>query len=182
MPRGRLIFPMRVRLGLLDTAATAADPDGPLGPLISGYDDDFREPLITRGLGSERGKMRRIERVREFFAQVEDNADTLLEMTAAGNNPENTLSLVFHYEDLEAANAVQLVSGKPIIKAPGARLISIHDPKTSQLIERYDQAPGYWATHSKSMGYGLGPFKNSHRNLLLVVFQERDVGAPSQGS
>lgn len=174
MPRGYLIFPMIVELGLLDTAATAADPDG-AGPLQSGYDDEYREPVMLRQAGSTPGVMNRVERRHRFLAQVEDDTDDLLEMAASGNNPVSQLGLVFHYKDLEAANAVQLVTGKPIIKAPGARLISINDPTTGALIEDYSASPGYWATQSKSMGYGLGPYRDSKRNLLLVVFQERDV-------
>ena len=43
--RGRLINPFAAELAQLDTAATAADPDGP-GPLTSGYDADFQETVL----------------------------------------------------------------------------------------------------------------------------------------
>lgn len=172
MTRGRLIFPFTVELGLLDTYATATtDPDG-AGPLVSGYDDEFREPVMVATPGeSDPGKMARIETVVRFLAQIEDDISDMAEQLASGNSPQNMMGLVFHYSELEAAGAIQTVSGKPIIKAPGARLISIRDPKSGELIERYDAEPGYWATQAKSMGYGLG----QRRNLLLVVFQERDV-------
>lgn len=170
MPRGRLIFPFIVELGLLDTYATAADPDG-AGPLTSGYDDEFREPITLPGPGSASGQLRRLETRRRFFAQIEDNLAEFVELKATGNSPRNILGLIFHYSDLESAGAVQLANGKPIIKAPGARLIGIHDPRSGALIEKYDNPPGYFSVESKSMGYGLGPF----RNLLLVLFQERDV-------
>ena len=172
---------MLVELGLLDTAATAADPDG-AGPLQSGYDDVFREPNMMRNAGSTPGTMVRVERVRIFHAQVEDNTDDLLQMLAGGNSPQASVGLVFHYAELEAAGAVQLVTGKPTIKAPGARLISIRDPQTSAVIERYDAQPGYWATQSKSMGFGLGPLMTSKRNLLLVMFQERDTSVEGTGT
>jgi hypothetical protein len=172
-----LIFPFRVELGLLDTSATAADPDVG-GPLTAGYDDEFREPVMIPPVsGSARGTVRRVETVHTFLAQIEDDTDEAISMAASGNNPNNTLGLVFHFKDLEAAGAVQVASGKAIIKAPGARLISISNPKTGALIERYDVAPGYWATQAKSMGFGLGP----QRNLLLVIFQERDVSVPATG-
>lgn len=177
MPRGRLIFPFNVELGLLDTAATAADPDG-AGPIASGYDDDFREPvMVPPGSGSARGTVRRVETVHTFKAQIEDDSDEALEMAASGNSPSSTIGLVFHFRDLEAAGAVQVASGKAIIKAPGARLISISNPRTGALIERFDAPPGYWAVQAKSMGFGLGP----ERNLLLVVFQERDVSVSPTG-
>lgn len=177
MPRGRLIFPFLVELGLLDTDGTRADPDG-AGALQSGYDDVFREPVVVPpSSGSVRGTVRRVEVVRTFLAQIEDDASDVVEMSASGNNPTNTLGLVFHFADLEAAGAVEVVSGVAIIKAPGARLISVSNPQSGALIQRYDMAPGYWATQAKSMGYGLGP----ERNLLLVVFQERDVSVPAVG-
>lgn len=177
MPRGQLIFPFIVELGLLDTAATAADPDG-VGPLASGYDDEFRETVIRSGVGSVRGESARVERVQRFFAQVEDDAQGSLSMGASGNMPVSRITLVFHYEDLEALGAVQSPAGKPIIKAPGARLISIRNPDTGELIERYDSPPGFWATEAKSGGFGLGP----NRNLLIVVFQERAQGILGSGT
>lgn len=178
MPRGRLIFPFQVELGLLDTVQMAADPDGP-GGFTSGYDDVFREPVkITPSVGSKPGKLLRRERRVRFFAQVEDDIDSFMEQLASGNSPQNMLGLVFHFEELEAKGAVEAVSGDPIIKAPGARLITINDHRNGQLIKRYDDDPGYWATEAKSMGYGIGPY----RNLLLVVFQERDKSVPSTGS
>lgn len=177
MSRGRLIFPFVVELGLLDTAAMAADPDA-YGPLSSGYDDEFREPvMVPPSTGSAPGHLLRKEVVKRFKAQIEDDTAEMMEIMASGNSPQNTLGLVFHYIDLEAAGAVQLVSGKPTIKAPGARLISIRDPRTGAVVERYDNPPGYWATQSKSMGFGIG----QTRNLLLVVFEERALSVPAVG-
>lgn len=184
MPRGALIFPMRVTLGLLDTAAVAAtDPDG-AGALTGGYDDEFREPRKWRASdqGSVPGKTVRVERRIRLYAQVEDDTNAMLEMGASGNTPQSQIGLVFHFQELEAAGAVHLASGKPIIHSPGARLISIDDPKTGELIESYEEAPGYWATQVKSMGFGLGLNLTSKRNLLLVIFQERDLSIGSAGA
>lgn len=178
MPRGRLIFPFAAELALLDTVQMAADPDGP-GGYTSGYDDTFREPVkITPSVGSRPGKLLRRERRITLMAQVEDDLGDVMEMLASGNSPQNSLGLVFHFTELEQKGCVEALSGKATIKAPGARLISLGDPRNGRLIERYDNEPGYWATMSKSMGYGLGP----HRNLLLVVFQERDTSVPAQSS
>jgi len=174
MPRGRLIFPFIVELGLLDTAATAADPDG-AGPQTSGYDDEFREPVMlppTAG-GSARGTIHRVETTVRFKAQIEDDTADALQMAAAGNSPTSTMGLVFHFSDLEKVGAVSMLTGKPSIKAPGARLIAIYNPRSGQLIERFDEEPGLFATQAKSLGFGLGP----DRNLLLVIFQERSVSA-----
>lgn len=177
-PRGRLIFPFIAELGLLDTVQMKADPDGP-GGFTSGYDPVFREAVkISQSVGSTPGTTLRRERRVRFQAQVEDDTAGMLDALASGNSPTNTLALVFHYKELEEAGAVETVSGRPIIKAPGARLISLNDPRNGSLIERYDAAPGYWATQAKSMGYGIGPY----RNLLLVVFEERDTSVPATGS
>jgi hypothetical protein len=177
MPRGRLIYPFTVEIGLLDTVLMQADPDA-TGPLVSGYDDEFREPNIQRGAGSKPGQLIRKETVHFFKAQIEDDTEDMMQAAASGNAPENSIGLVFHYQDLESAGAVQVKAGKPIIKAPGARLISIRDPRDGKLIERYDGDPGFWATQAKSMGFGIGPY----RNLLLVVFQERALSVQSTGS
>lgn len=177
MPRGKLIFPFLIELGLLDTAAMTADPDAG-GALTSGYDDDFREPVMRRpSSGSARGSLVRVETVVTLKAQVEDDTQDAVNMAASGNSPSSVMGLVFHFRDLEAAGAVQIASGKPIIKAPGARLISIRNPRTADVIERFDSPPGFWATQVKSMGFGLGP----NRNLLLVIFQERDVSVQGTG-
>jgi hypothetical protein len=39
--RGRLINPFLAEIAQLDTVATTADPDD-VGPLVSGYDPDFK--------------------------------------------------------------------------------------------------------------------------------------------
>lgn len=178
--RGRLIFPMLIELGLLDTDSTAAiDPDGD-GPKTSGYDDDFREPVIVAPVeedSSERGTIARIDRVVELYAQVEDANADVLNMAASGNNPRSMIGLVFHFKDLEDAGAVQAGTGKPIIKAPGARLLAIRNPRTGDVIERFDSAPGFYAIEARSMGFGMG----ADRNLLLVIFEERDVSVPATG-
>ena len=142
MPRGRLIFPFTVELGLLDTYATATDRDGP-GPLTSGYDDEFREPVVVSGPTlSKPGKIRRVETIRKFPAQIEADVDGLIEQMASGNSPRNVMALVFHFADLEGAGAVDASTGQAVIRAPGARLISISHVRTGELIQRYDESPG----------------------------------------
>lgn len=170
MPRGRLIFPFMVDIAQLDTAATAADPDG-VGPETSGYDPDFREPivLVPSDDSSTVGDEIRVETVVQLLAQIEPEEQDKLVMMVTGRSPSSRRSLVFHFEDLERVGMVDLVTGQPKIHAPGDRLAAIRHPRTGELIEEIPRSPGLFATEVRSIGFGLGP----SRNLLLVVFQER---------
>ena len=59
--RGRLIFPFLAELHRLDTTGTATtDPDG-AGPLTSGYDPDFKEPVGVDSNDDGIGESVRIE-------------------------------------------------------------------------------------------------------------------------
>lgn len=179
MPRGRLIFPFVVDIAQLDTAATAADPDG-AGPATSGYDPWFREPIIVDPGGdvSTTGDPVRVERVVQLRAQIETAQNEELIMMVTGRSPSSQMSLVFHYRDLEAAGMVESVSGRPVLRGPGDRLAAIRNPRTLELIEEIPRSPGLYATEVQSIGFGLGPT----RNLLLVKFQERTLSVERVGA
>jgi len=173
MPRGRLIFPFMVDIAQLDTAATAADPDVG-GPLVSGYDPIFREPVIVPpGSGSGRGQVVRVETLVQLFAQIEPASEDTLSMQATGRSPDSRTTLIFHFEDLERVGMVDLATGRPLLRGPGDRLVAVRHPTTGALIHSYPNPPGMYATEVQSRGFGLGP----DRNLLLVVFESRDVSA-----
>lgn len=173
MPRGRLIFPFLVDVARLNTTATRADPDG-AGPLTSGYDDDFREPVAPAPAGGSSANVSpvRVETITQLKAQIEPEEFDRLQMEATGRNPRARMTLIFHYRDLEAAGMVEAVSGRPLLRGPGDRLAAIRNVRTGVLIETIPAKPGLFATEVKSLGFGLGP----RRNLLLVVFESRDVG------
>jgi hypothetical protein len=175
--RGRLIWPMLAEIAQLDTSATAADPDG-AGPLTSGYDDDFREPVIVPpSSGSERGTVVRAESTVILPVQVEPDMMEQLQMLATGRSPLSLLRLVFHYRDLEAAGMVEAATGRPLLRI-NDRLEAIRDFHTSALIERIPNPPGLYATQVQSRSFGLDSLK---RNLLLVTFEERAVSERSVG-
>lgn len=174
MPRGRLIFPFLVSIARLDTAATAADPDG-AGPLVSGYDDEFREPVIVApSSGSGRGQVARQEDVVQCFAQIEDDEFELLQMMASGRSPTSSVTLVFHFADLERRGLVDATTGEASIRI-NDRLAAIYD-RRGTLVQTIGDPPGLYCTEAKSRSFGLG-LTTSRRNLLVCKFGARDLSA-----
>lgn len=165
MARGRLIFPFTVDIAQLDTEAT---------DLAGGYDDDFREVRRAEpASGSVRGASLRQETIVQLRAQIEPQTFNELEMMASGRSGDTRLGLIFHYEDLEAAGIVDAGTGIPTLRGVGDRLAAIRNVKTNALIETMPAVPGLYATEVQSRGFGLGV----HRNLLLMVFEERETSA-----
>jgi hypothetical protein len=117
--RGALIFPITAEIGRLDLTATAADPDG-AGPMVSGYDADYREPVVTPS-GDGLGVINRRELMVKVPAQVDGlntDGDDLqrLQMLSSGDTKMNVMTLVFHFVDLERLGLVDLTSGRALLK------------------------------------------------------------------
>jgi hypothetical protein len=175
MPRGQLIFPYLVDIAQLDTAATAADPDA-AGPLTSGYDPDFREPVLVPPVsGSASAPVRRVETLVQLYAQIETEEEGRLQMMVGGVSPQSRRVLIFHFVDLEAVGMVDATSGRAKLRAPGDRLVAIRNPDTHELIETIPDNPGFWAISVESIGWGMGP----DRNLLKVIFEDRALSVES---
>lgn len=178
--RGRLIFPFFIELAQLDTEATQADPDGTAGPLTSGYDDDFREPVLIDQSTSTNtdtiGKVHRVEKQLLLPAQIEDRNFGNLQQLFSGANRDAALECVFHFAHLEKAGLVDYDTGLPKINT-NDRLCAIYDCKKN-LIQTIPDPPGLYALHVKPMGFGFG----GARNLLLVSFEEREQGLRNAGS
>ena len=172
MPRGRLIFPFIVELAQLDTEAMAADPDG-AGPLESGYDPDFREPVIIQENDEDViGEGLRKERCFRFKAQIQDKEMEALRQVVGGTSPDSAITLVMHFKDLEKVGLIDDL-GRATIRV-NDRLTKIFK-KTGKLIEVIPDPPGLYVVSVTSAGFGLGP----SRNLLKVKFQEREQGIQS---
>lgn len=171
MPRGRLIFPFLIDIAQLDTAATAADPDAS-GPAISGYDPDFREPIVLPPTddSSAVGEAVRVEKLVQLPAQIEPEQQDKLVMMVTGQSPSSRRTLIFHFADLERLGMVEADTGRPTIRTSD-RLAAIRNFRTGELIESIPEQPGMFATEVRSIGFGLGPT----RNLLLAVFEERST-------
>ena len=172
MARGRLIFPFIVDIAQLDTAATAADPDG-AGPATSGFDPWFREPIVVEPTDdtSDAGDPVRVETTVQLLAQIEPEEMDRVEMMVTGRAPAWRLTAIFHYADLEAVGMVDATTGRPLLRSPGDRLAAIRHKDTKALIEEIPRVPGLYAKEVRSIGFGLG----TSRNLLLVVFEERAI-------
>ncbi|MFH0902223.1 MAG: hypothetical protein V2A73_16445 [Pseudomonadota bacterium] len=175
MTRGRLIFPFLAELARLDTSATAeVDPDG-MGPLMSGYDADFKESVLVDADGDGLAERVRREHPAVFLpCQVEPDAFDALRLLATGNSPRTRIELLFHFSDLEREGLVDKEAGDALIR-PGDRLVALHD-RAGALVQAIRTPPGLYATEARPIGFGLG-LGNPQRNLLLVIFGDRPVAS-----
>ncbi len=173
MPRGRLIFPFVVELAQLDTVAMARDPDGP-GEKTSGYDLDFREPvIIAKDADDVKGDALREERCTRVRCQIEDDVFDAVRQVLGGTSPDSQIRLVIHFSELEERNLLD-DNGRPMIRLHD-RLSAIYDCDEN-LIERIPDPPGLFVNDVTPAGFGLG----RQRNLLIVGLKERELGV--QGS
>lgn len=171
MSRGRLIFPQLAEIYRLDTTATAADPDG-AGPLVSGYDPDFLEPVQIPG-GSQAGTDARREIAAPYIpCQVEVEAFEALQQVASGNAPNTQVRIVFHFYDLERLGLVDASTGLAKIHA-GDRLHAIRRISNESIIQMIRNPPGLYAVDAQPRSFGLS---SGERNLLVVTFQPRAQG------
>jgi hypothetical protein len=166
--RGRLINPFLAEIARIDTVATDADPDGP-GPLTSGYDPDFKETIVLEQSGSRVDARREMPPIR-VPCQVEVGAFEALQQLAAGNSPSSHVTLVFHFRDLERLGLVDPASGDALLRV-NDRLVAIRD-LAGALVQAVRARPGLYASEVQPQSFGLG----RARNLLLVTFQERELG------
>jgi hypothetical protein len=163
-----------MHIAQIDTAAMAADPDG-AGALTSGYDDEFREPVVVPPLlGSTPGTLVREETMITVPAQFEAGDFEALSMQQTGRSPDSEIKLVMHYKDLERLGLVEAATGRPTLRITD-RLHAIHNIRTGVLIELIPDPPGLFCTEVQSRSFGLGP----HRNILLMTFRERALSTRS---
>jgi hypothetical protein len=166
--RGRLINPFLAEIARLDTVATAADPDGP-GPLVTGYDPDFKETLVLEDAGGRRDARDEMPPIR-VPCQVEVGAFEALQQLAAGNSPSSQVTLVFHFRDLEGMGLVDAPSGDVLLRV-NDRLVAIRD-LGGALVQAVRTPPGLYATEVQPQSFGLG----RARNLLVTRWQTRELG------
>jgi hypothetical protein len=170
--RGRLLQAFAAELAQLDTAATAADPDG-AGPLTSGYDADFQETVLVPSGAPQGRDARREKPLIRVPCQIEVQGFGELAELATGNSPRSRLLLVFHFADLERLGLVDPTTGESLLRI-GDRLAAIRDARTGGLIQAVRTPPGLYLTEPQSE-FGLG----GRRNLLLATFSERALGPQS---
>ena len=164
--RGRLIFPFLAELCRLDTDAMATEAPG--------YDVDFKEPALLDTDGDGAGETYRREHppVR-VPCQVEPQTIEALRMTPAGNTPQSSLDLVFHFKDLERLGLIDALTGEPLIR-PSDRLSGLFDTE-GNLVWAVRTPPGLYVTEARPAGFGLFR-RRPRRNLLIVSFNDRPSG------
>jgi hypothetical protein len=145
------------------------DPDG-AGALVSGFDEDFKEPVLVDTDNDGVSDFVRSEHDAVFApCQVEPVANEVLQMSDAGNTPQTVIDLVFHMKDLERMGLVN-TDGTPLIQNSD-RLVSIRDRK-GVVVQHFKNPPGLFVVESRPLGFGLG-LHHSCRNLLFVKFRDR---------
>jgi hypothetical protein len=162
----RLIFPVLAELHRLDRTAMAADPDGS-GPVASGLDPDFNEPVV-HDVVSDRGR-RELPPVR-VQCQVEPDRDEQTFMTPAGNAPLSRIALVLHARDLDGRGMLDRGTGRPHL-AVGDRLSGLFD-LTGAVLHVVRTPPGLYLTEVRPIGFGLRHSRPT-RNLFLATFEDR---------
>jgi hypothetical protein len=168
--RGRLINPFLAEIAQLDTVATAADPDG-AGPLVSGYDRDFKETALVPGAAWRGTDARREKAALRVPCQVEMQTFGELQELLTGMSPRSHLALVFHFEDLERLDLVEPSTGDARLRVDD-RLVSLRDYHTGDLVQAMRTPPGLYITEVQPQSFGLG----LRRNLLIATFNDRALG------
>ena len=171
--RGRLINPFFASIAQLDTSATAADPDGD-GPLASGYDEDFREPIRIPTPEEQTGTCARTEKpLIKLRCQVEPATFEALRQFNTGAVPDRSITLIFHFRDLERVGLVEPATGNPLLRV-NDRLVAISDLQ-GNVVQTVRNPPGLFATEVQPRSFGIGLC----RNLLLVKYDERETASRS---
>ena len=179
--RGRLIQVFEVELIALNRALQdTADPDAG-GPLTSGYDDDFREPVRLTGTvvsNPQIGTQVRTEKASVWLpAQVSTKTFEALEQLAAGAgvHEDTELHVLFHAEDLEAqpggytgtVNVGDRI-GSVRLRNTGATVLSFPD----------DGVHGLFVTERRPGGFGLHMAGTPKPNLMKAMLEYRRRGNP----
>lgn len=166
--RGRLIFPVLVEVFRLDRAAMAADPDGG-GPLTSGWDPDYKEPILETN-ANRTGAPRRVEMAAvRIPAQVETETYDRVRITQTGDVKAGRMVFVIHFEELERLSLVSPTTGICLL-VRGDRVGGTYTP-AGALIQTFPDPPGLYVIEPQVI-FGLG----QQRNLLALVCGSRDQG------
>jgi hypothetical protein len=145
------MFPLTVDVARLDTESEAFDPI-----------------FKTRTPGVARVELPPIR----LHAQIEMGRWQAMNQTQAGNIPDSRLTLVFHFDELEAKGLVDPDTGNALLRV-NDRLVALYD-RTGAIIEQSVglRSGGLFATEVQPAGLGLG----GRRNLLVTVWDDRPQG------
>ena len=159
---GRAIFPSRIIIAQLDTAAIRA---------AGNYDDDLREIKRVDADGDGIGEEQR-EEVDEIvvMGQVATRGFERQDQQPGGAVLETpNLEITFHMRDLEEA-ALLADDGRALVQV-GTRLVRIDD-KAGKTIVDFPNPPGMFCTAARPSG-----FLGVTRNLWVCTFSDRRQAA-----
>jgi hypothetical protein len=179
--RGALIWPMTIVIEQIDMHATRTDdPDG-AGPLTTGFDDVFEEPVLVPAgeaspgvpqIGSVRGAEATVYGPEiELEAQIEVDDFNILRQFASGDVPGFQIRCVIHYAELERLGLVG-VDGSTTLRK-NDRLRRIFD-QAGELLLEVPYPPGLYLVHPQDRSFGL---VGGTRNLFVAHFEDREQGA-----
>lgn len=175
MTRGRLIWRFLADIYALDSLATSLDPDDS-GDLTSGYDPDFREPVLIppeRTFGSPRGEDARQETlISKLPCQVEDENEELLQAMASGDSPGYHINLIFFMEDIEQRGLLTEDGQAAVFRR--SRLDALRNARTHAIVQRYSEPRAMYAQEVRPISWGLS---GGERNLLFVRYEDREKSA-----
>lgn len=158
--RGRLIFPIKVKIAQLDTKATR---DGGY------YDDIAREVILEQtadGLGQDKKQEKAIVTLpvqleeKDFFERLNE--------FLAGNAPETVMKLTFHLSDLERLTQLDDESTRGVradIKV-GDRIVEFED-RYGQPMMTIPDPPGLYVREILPTGF------LDTQNLVVVTVGDR---------
>lgn len=110
--RAPLLFPSLLKVSRLDIVATErVDPDGPAGPLTSGYDPDLREPVVYTDASGSRASSVRYKPPVLIPCQVEIKKFEELRQVFGGDAPITEMVFVLHNKDLVRMGLLKCGSG-----------------------------------------------------------------------
>lgn len=150
--RGRIINPFVAVLGQLDTQTTTT----------SGL---MREPAVSIDTAGKR-TVSRGERLVQCQCQVETGTYEAQTMTGTGNDPGSSLTLVFHYDDLEEAGLLG-EQNRPLVQV-NDRLVRLVRGEDGETASEFDRVPVY-VTEATPSGFGFG----GRVNLLVCRLSEQ---------
>lgn len=165
-----LIFPHTCVIARLGTALTAADPDA-AGPLISGYNPLYREPVKVASMPTDKiGTSARVELPEiQITAQVEGEQQDKLQMLVSGNSPATMFRIIAHFRELETLGLIRPDGNAAF--SPGDRLVRILNKRTGATIQTFPD--GLYLEQAMSRGWGLST-SGATRDLLFMDFRARD--------
>lgn len=167
---GRLLRPQTAVWGVVDTEATAEDPNGVGVEPSTGYDDLFGEPVVYETGGTR--VVNRVETEVRCSVQVEPEEYDSATPLQNGLGLDRRISLIAFKPELRKLGLLR-ADGQPTLKI-GDRLIAIRHKHTDEVILAPEDPPGMYITEIRPLSFGLA---SQTQNLVQIICTHRRQGA-----